>query len=174
MLDFPALFASQLAASLAMLHACIEKCPEVHWDTPIAKYPFWQVSYHALCFGDCYSSLGNDLWKPDTSPGGFHPAGREELSQESPSRRFTPQELLRYAAFVQLEAPARVRAETAETLTRPSGFPWLPFNRAELHTYNTRHVQHHVGQLSASLRRVGVEVPWVKASTVSPLPTAQV
>ena len=53
MLDLPAMFASQLAASLTMLHACIKACPANNWESPIAKYPFWHVAYHALCFGTC-------------------------------------------------------------------------------------------------------------------------
>ena len=162
MLKLPDIFASQLAASLAMLHECIMQCPTENWDAPIAKYPFWQVAYHALCFGDVYSAASDDAWVPDAGPEGFHPEGKAELAGEYPSKRFTQAELLRYSDWVQAAAPARVRAEAAKSLGGPSGFPWLPFNRAELHTYNTRHVQHHVGQLTASLRRVGVEVAWVK------------
>lgn len=166
--NFAALFASQLAASLAMLDDCIRKCPPDHWDATIAKYPFWQVAYHALCFGDCYSSTQSD-WLPDAGPTGFHPAGMAELNDEFPSRRFTQEELLRYSKFVQSIAPSRILRETTNSLDDPSGFPWLPFNRAELHTYNTRHVQHHVGQLTASLRKVGVEPVWVKAAPIPSL-----
>lgn len=162
MLNLPVMFASQLAATLKMLHHCIKECPADNWDTPIAKYPFWHVAYHALCFGDVYSAESDEAWVPNTGPDGFHPAGRDELDDEYPSRRFTQAELLRYSDYVCEIAPNRIRAETLESLATPSGFPWLPFNRAELHIYNARHVQHHVGQLSASLRRVGVAVPWSK------------
>ncbi|KPJ52053.1 hypothetical protein AMJ39_08795 [candidate division TA06 bacterium DG_24] len=44
----------------------------------------------------------------------------------------------------------------------PSGFPWLPFNRFELHLYNIRHIQHHAGQLIERLRSQGVtDFEWV-------------
>lgn len=35
--------------------------------------------------------------------------------------------------------------------------------RGELHLYNLRHVQHHTGQLSAYLRRIGQVPRWVDA-----------
>jgi hypothetical protein len=162
MLDLPAMFASQLAASLTMLHNCIKACPADNWDSPIAKYPFWHVAYHALCFGDLYSAESDEAWVPSEGPEGFHPAGKAELADEYPSRRFIQAELLRYSDYVCATAPKRLRAETLESLEAPSGFSWLHFNRAELHIYNARHVQHHAGQLSASLRRVEVAVPWSK------------
>src|SRR5437773_2146517 len=55
-----------------------------------------------------------------------------------------------------------VGAETRETLEGPSGHGRLKFSRLELHLYNVRHIQHHTGQLTAFLRRVGVKTGWVK------------
>lgn len=163
MIDIPNAYATQLAASLFMLNDCIVKCPEDQWDTMVVKYPYWQVCYHALCFGDLYSSPGKEAWTPQSGPEGFHPMGWAEMDDEYPSRRFTQPELAKYSAYVFETAPARVRTETMESLAGPSGFPWLPtITRAELHPYSARHVQHHVGQLSMILRRVGVVVPWSK------------
>ena len=46
-------------------------------------------------------------------------------------------------------------------LAGPSGFHWLKFSRLELHVYNIRHLQHHVGQLNAALRRHQAEgIKW--------------
>ncbi len=158
---------AQFEAALAMLRQCLERCPPEHWDGLIAKYPFWMVAYHTLCFDDCYLAPSDAAWVPSTGPGGFHPAGRAELEEEYPSRRFERDELLRYADFVR-DRLRRVlgegtEGETAGSLAGPSGFPWLPFTRAELHLYNLRHIQHHTGQLTAFLRRVGVETGWVKS-----------
>lgn len=154
---------SQFEAAFAMLVDCIEKCPEASWDGTIAKYPFWHAAYHTLCFVDVYLERSDEAWLPHAE---FHPKGRQELDDEYPSRRFSREELLAYAAFCR-EKIARVPgngvgAETEESLSGPSGFPWLPFSRAELHVYNTRHIQHHAGQLGAFLRRAGVELKWVK------------
>lgn len=159
---------AQQEAALAMLAACIERCPDEQWDSPIAKYPFWHVAYHTLCFVDCYLSPSDEAF--ETRPE-FHPAGRAELEAEYPSRRMTRGELLKYAEFCR-EKVRRVLGEgpggeTEGSLSSASGFPWLAFNRLELHMYNMRHIQHHAGQLSAFLRRLGVETRWVKAGTPS-------
>lgn len=166
--DIKPILAAQFEAALCMLRDCIERCPPEHWDGLIAKYPFWQVAYHTLCFVDFYLAPGDEAWEPRTGEGGFHPKGRADLDDEYPSRRFTRAELLAYLALCRAklhevlgEAPSAGRAR--ESLEAPSGFPRLPFSRAELHLYNMRHIQHHTGQLGAYLRRAGVDTDWVKA-----------
>jgi hypothetical protein len=164
------ILAAQFEAALCMLRNCIRKCPPEHWDGPthlIAKYCFWQVAYHTLCFVDLYLSPSDAAWRPRTGKGGLHPAGRAELDEEYPSRRFSQAELLAYLSICRQkmrevlgDTPA---AETRKSLEGPSGFRRLRFSRAELHLYNIRHVQHHAGQLGAYLRRVGVDTPWVKS-----------
>lgn len=153
----------QLAAALAMLGETIEKCPEAHWDSPVAKYPFWMVAYHTLCFADVYLSKDDGSWVAQTGPVGFHPAGRAELDEEYPSRRFERAELLGYLEFCRRKLAETLDAETGASLAGPSGFPRLKFSRAELHLYNLRHIQHHTGQLTAFLRRHGVETGSVKS-----------
>ena len=148
----------QFGAAIAMLNECITKCPDEHWDSRIAKYPFWHVAYHILCFIDCYLSVTEHAFKP----GKFHPRGMSELADEYPSRRFERAELLEYVSECRTKLAATIASETPESLAGPSGFSWLPFPRAELHAYNLRHVQHHTGQLSAFLRKQSVETRWVK------------
>jgi len=160
---------AQLEASLAMLDECLRKCPADHWDTKIANYTFWQVAYHTLCFVDVYLAPDDASWKPRQDPGapggGLHPKGRAELDEEYPSRRFDRSELLGYAAICRELIRTAIAAETEASLAGPSGFPRLKFSRAELHLYNMRHIQHHTGQLGASLRRIGVDTRWVKTGT---------
>ncbi|MBW3595741.1 MAG: DinB family protein [Planctomycetes bacterium] len=148
----------QMEASLAMLRECIEKCPAAHWDEKIAKYAFCQVAYHTLCFADLYLTESESLFVFRD----LHPKGWEELNGEYPSRRFSQEELLGYANICRDKARANLAAETAETLQGPSGFARHPISRVELHLYNIRHIQHHAGQLSASLRRIQVGTRWVK------------
>ncbi|CAG0954392.1 hypothetical protein PHYC_00379 [Phycisphaerales bacterium] len=152
---------SQFQAALAMHRECLVKCPPLHWDSTIGKYPFWHVSYHTLMFVDCYLARSNESFvlRPE-----FFPAGRAELDEEYPSRRFTQPELLAYADILHHpQLRDTIASETAETLQGPSGFSHLPFTRAELHLYNIRHLQHHTGQLAVFLRRLGVSTGWVKA-----------
>jgi uncharacterized damage-inducible protein DinB len=137
-----------------MLAECIRVYPPERWNDPIGNYPFWQVAYHTLCFADLYLSpaerafeLRNDL----------HPAGWAEYNEEFPSRRFENAELEQYVTICRETAEAAFAAETQASLEAPCGFARRNFSRGELHLYNLRHIQHHTGQLSAFLRRSGVE-----------------
>lgn len=166
--------AGQYEAALAMLDECLEKCPTEHWEGRIAKYPFWHVAYHTLCFIECYLARSNEAMKEaveervakrargETAPD-FHPRGMQELEDEYPSRPFSREALLAYAAFCRARIGEVLRGDGDETLDGPSGFPWLPFTRLETHVYGIRHVQHHAGQLGAFLRNQGVEVGWAKS-----------
>ena len=148
----------QYEASLAMLRDCLAKCPAAQWDEKVAKYTFWQVAYHTLCFADLYLT-------DDESQFVFrdlHPAGWEEFNGEYPSRRFSQEELLRYADLCREKARDILTAETQERLEGPSGFARHPTSRGEMHVYNIRHIQHHAGQLSALLRRANVDTRWVR------------
>ncbi len=140
----------QFEASLCMMNECVQKCPQEHWDGKIAKYAFWHVAYHTLCFVDLYLSPDEETFQPRD----FHPRGRSELNEEFPSRRFEKREITEYLAICRQKAIETLASETRESLERESGFPWLSFSRGELHLYNIRHIQHHTGQLSAYLRRI--------------------
>ena len=165
----------QLGASLVMLEECLEKCPEQSWDERVAKYPFWQVAYHTLCFVDCYLATSETAFKKlledriearlrgEDGPD-FHPTGFAELENEYPSRRFSEAELLAYLKYCRTLLQQVLFDGNDSPLDGPSGFSWLPINRLEVHAYNARHVQHHAGQLSAVLRRAGVDTAWAKTS----------
>ena len=156
--------AGQFEAAFAMFTQCLDRCPHEHWDAPIAKYPFWHVAYHTLCFVDLYLSPGEKVWQPrTTAPNAFHPLGWTELDEEYPSRRFPKAELLAYAALLTPLIRATIESESSERLAGESGFSRLTFTRAELHIYALRHVQHHAGQLGAKLRTLGVDTQWIKS-----------
>lgn len=161
MLDlFRVIVTAQCEAALAMLGICLERCANDDWDKPIAKYPFWQVAYHALCFADFYAAPSEEAWRPHPD---LHPEGRLELDNEYPSRRFVRDELLGYAALCKTLAIDALAAETDQTIAGPCGFPRLRISRGELYLYNLRHIQHHTGQLSAFVHRQGGTADWVKS-----------
>ena len=153
--------ASQFEAGLCMTDDCLRRCPDAHWDGLVAKYPFWQVAYHTLCFVDLYLSPGKETFALRD----LHPQGWREFDDEYPSRRFARGELLDYVAICRRKAGETIAAETVESLMGPSGFSWLKFARAEAHLYNLRHLQHHAGQLGAYLRRAdpSIEPRWIGA-----------
>ena len=151
---------NQFEAALCMFSDCVAKCPDAQWDAKVAKYPFWQVAYHTLCFVDLYLS-------PDEATFPFradlHPAGTREYDDEYPSRRFARGEIERYIAICRNKARGMIGAETEASLAGPSGFPGRPKTRLELHLYNLRHLMHHTGQLGAFLRRVdpAIDPRWI-------------
>ena len=94
-----------------------------------------------------YNFLGPPPWAP-----------RKRVLIDEPYDKPT---LAGYAGTCRARAKAAVEGESDAVLAGPSGFHWLPFTRLELHLYNVRHLQHHAGQLGATLRRqVGEGVPW--------------
>jgi len=141
---------AQFEAALAMLADCITACPPTHWDGLVAKYPFWLVAYHTLCFADLYLATDEKQFHPHA----MHPSGWNEFNDEYPSRRFEQPELIAYAALCRRKAADTFAAETTQSLAGPSGHARLDFTRTELHIYNIRHIQHHAAQLAAFLRRV--------------------
>jgi len=147
----------QFEASLCMMNECLETCTQEHWDGKIAKYPFWHLVYHTLCFVDLYLSPSEQSFTFRD----LHPQGWKEF--DYPSRRFDKKELTEYLVICRRKAVETLASETPESLERESGFHWLPFTRGELHVYNLRHVQHHTGQLSAYLRRVDAALQDPKA-----------
>lgn len=157
------ILAAQLEASLAMLNQCIEACPEEHWEGQIANGTFRWVAYHTLFYLDLYLSPSNESFTPRD----FHERGGDER-QPIACIGLSKQDTLAYAKICRQKIEDALAAETAESLQGPSGFSWYKISRGELHICNTRHVQHHAGQLSAYLRRVDAAcrheraLPWVK------------
>ena len=152
------ILAGQYEATLCMLNDCLVKCPEEQWDGKVVRYPFWEVAYHALIFGDLYLHPGKEHFQFSS----MHPKGWEEFDGEHPSRRFEKSEMMEYVGVVRKKAVAMIAAETAASLGGPSGYGGRrPPTRCEMHVYNIRHMQHHTGQLGAFLRRVNPEIdPW--------------
>jgi hypothetical protein len=158
---FKTIVLGQFEAALDMLAHAVRRCPErgatSHWHGIIGKYPFWQVAYHALCFVDLYTATSNEAWEPHPL---FHPKGMAELRKEYPSRSFAKTEILAYLELCNEKVRASLAAETPASFAKPSGFSWVPISRAELPLYSLRHLQHHVGQLTAYLRRAKIGTRW--------------
>jgi hypothetical protein len=48
------LLARQLEAALCTLNACIDRCPDAAWNSPVANHRFCQVAFHTLFYADFY------------------------------------------------------------------------------------------------------------------------
>jgi len=123
------------------------------------------VAYHALYFTDLYLSSNEQGFRPppfhreDSNWLGVNLSAPQKSVVASPP--YDKETLVAYLDACQSKARQAMESESDATLAGPSGFPWLGFSRLEAHLYNIRHVQHHTGQLSASLQRqIGKGVEW--------------
>jgi DinB superfamily len=154
---------SQYRASLRMLRSTIEACPTDLWNATGDANRFWHIAYHALFYTHLYLSRTEQEFRPwekaipeynFLGPLPWPPHEKPKIGQP-----YSQAEVLEYHAWLFERVPGLVRAADLEAA---SGFPWLPLRRLELHIYNIRHIQHHAGQLSERLRRVGIEgCDWV-------------
>jgi hypothetical protein len=159
-----ALLTHQFEAALAMLSACVDRCPEGAWNSPVGNLAFCQVAFHTLFFADLY--LGPD--EPSLREQQFHRENAgffrdyEELQDRRQQLLYDRAAIKRYVDHCRRKARDVIAAETDESLTATCGFPHRTFTRAELHVYNIRHIQHHAAQLSLRLRiDFHAAIPWI-------------
>ncbi len=145
-----------------MLKQAVEQCPDERWLAPECPNKFWHVAYHALFFTHLYlhpsqaeftpwpkhrpnyQFLGAIPWPPHDRP-----------RIDTP---YTKSETLEFHDLCSSQVDEKVRSLAFDG---PSGFPWLKFNRFEVHVYSIRHTQHHAGQLIERLRSAdNIGVPW--------------
>jgi len=154
---------SQYRASLRMLHSTIVACPADLWNTAGDANRFWHIAYHALFYTHLYLSCSEQEFQPwgkarheynFLGPLPWPPHEKPKIGEP-----YSRAEILEYHDWLLERVPGLVRGADLEAA---SGFPWLPFDRLELHIYNIRHIQHHAGQLIERLRRAGIEgIDWV-------------
>lgn len=168
MVELSQIFRSQYFSALRMLQHLIEKCPESLWLESTALTPFWQVAYHALYYTHIYLQPSeNEYISWDKERGESHILS--QVIPWDPSRKphvgapYSQAELLEYLQFCFQQVEKQLPRMDWDA---PSGFSWLPFSKAELHLYNIRHLQQHVGELSERLGRTGIEIPWEGMSSL--------
>ena len=152
---------SQFEASLAMLRQCIAACPPEHFEDKIANDTFRQVAYHTLFFFDFYLAPSESAFQLRD----LHKTGGDERSPDL-SPGLSKEDALALLSLCRQQIATTLNAETADSLAGPTGFSRRKTARLELHIYNIRHTQHHVGQLSAFLRKLQIDsnaIPWIGA-----------
>lgn len=161
------LLANQFDAALWTLSTCIDRCPDAAWTSKIAAYEFSQVAFHTLIYADFYLGDGDDEALRRQR---FHADNEgcfgdyEEFEDRVPVMLYDRPFIQNYLAHCKTKASEVIAAETTESLAAKSPFSWLPFSRAEVHVYNTRHIQHHAAQLILRLRRdYQQDIPWFKS-----------
>lgn len=156
---------SQFQASLAMLKNGLDQCPIEAWSTKVVNREINQVAFHTLFFTDLYLEKGMGTIENQD----FHQEhqlvfqGYRELNDGKNDQTYHRIFIGSYLDFVSEKIDRILGHETSESLAEPVGFPWLEIVRAELYTYNIRHLHHHAAQISARLRNdFAIDVPWVK------------
>jgi hypothetical protein len=147
---------SQFLATLEILKAAIEECPEKMWTDPKPKNKFWHIAFHALFFTHFYlSHAEGDFvpWKKHRDVVSLSPS--DDPDSVKP---YSKDEILEYLAHCQQQVRDQIASSDLEA---ESGFHWLSFNTLEKHLYNIRHTQLHTGELCERLGQVGIDVGWV-------------
>ena len=151
-------FISQYRAALQMLANTIVHCPDTHW----ADINYQKMVYHALHYTALYLSKTEDDFIPwDNHRPGFHILGNLTARQKLNVVEliYSKAEMQNYITAISQSLPHKI---DEQSLTAPSGFEWIAMNKLELHLYNLRHLQHHVGQLIGSLHQINIRgIDWI-------------
>ena len=162
---------SQYGASLAMLRASVEACPDALWYDATPKNTFWQVAYHTLFFMHLYLQPDEQAFRPwpghqssvqygDGIAGDAHPGSALPLIPTP----YSKSDVLAYCDFCEGMLDDAVECLDLESTT--SGFYWYQTSKLEHQLVNIRHIQHHAAQLVDRLRaHLGIGVHWVGGLT---------
>jgi hypothetical protein len=147
---------SQYRAALKMLIDTIKKCQESAWEDETYENAYWRLVYHALYYTDLYLAQNPDRFTPWKK----HRENYNYLGRVTRDNQpliiidtYSESEMLEYveSIFTSLE-----KSVNETKMDEQSGFPWLRMNKLEVHLYNLRHLQHHVGQLIERLHQAGI------------------
>ncbi|TDJ54740.1 MAG: DinB family protein [Planctomycetota bacterium] len=157
---------NQFHAALCTLNDCIDRCPDSAWNSKIVNLEFNQAAFHTLIYTDYYLGDGEETFRRQL----FHREneGRfgdyEEFEDRVQVATYERSFIQAYMAHCRTKLSETIAAETAESLSAESTFPWLTFSRAEVYVYTIRHIQHHAAQLILRLRRdYQQDMPWFKS-----------
>jgi hypothetical protein len=141
-------------STLAMLRSVLEACSDELWITEYAGVPFWREAYHALFWMHNYLGLRDKRFSPqpfgvDIDPWVVRPANQTCERAEA----------LNYAAQIRAYIEDVFGAMTVDELQAADGYDETDFGIVyQRLMYGLRHVQHHVGKLTAYLNLEGIEL----------------
>lgn len=153
---------SQYRAALKMLIEVIEKCPGSLWNDSCYEVDYWRIAYHGLFYTGLYLSENIDTFVPwENHRPDYNQLGtvNHENKPVIISTPYTKAELLNYANSISKNLEETINRTNEDD---ESGFPWIPMDKFELHLYNIRHLQHHIGQLVERLHQNGINgISWI-------------
>lgn len=142
---------SQYSAAIHTLLDVVDACDDALWTAqPPGTIAIWRIAHHTLWYTNLYASKDESHFRgwPGHRDDHQHiaPIFWEDNRAPTLGQPTTRQQMHEFADYV-LRYVATSLAD--DDFTGPSGFPWLPFGRLEMHLYNMRHIQHHAAILSA-------------------------
>ena len=156
---------SQYHATLAMVRAAINRCPDDLWIRNGGHAnPFWRIAYHMLYYTHLYLQPNNRTFRPWE----HHQRGIQHMDRPPQTGRPYPKvEVLAYWGICESMVDDAV---DALDLSNPqSGFSWYKVSKAEHQIINIRHIQYHEAQLADRLRAAtGAGVNWADARRSAP------
>ena len=141
-------------STLAMLQSVIEVCPEDTWNLEFASVPFWREAYHALFWthnflGDKDKAFHFYPFGVDIDPRLFTP----------PNNTCVRADALQYAGQTRAYIDEVFDALTLDELGETDHYDESDFQSVYHRLlYGLRHVQHHVGKLTAYLNLEGIQL----------------
>jgi hypothetical protein len=140
----------------------IEKCPENLWENNTYASAYWRIVYHSLFYTALYLSESAESFIPWSG----HIINYNCLGSLSNDNEpiiidnsYSKGAMTDYAQSIYHSLDNVV----TDLTNNSSGFGWLPMSRLELHLYNIRHLQHHVGQLIERLHQNGIKgINWIR------------
>jgi hypothetical protein len=144
----------QYHSTLAMLHNVLEACPDQLWIKPYAGVHFWHEAYHALFW--THNFLGTKDKRFSFQPFGVDIDPWQVIP---PNNTCDRAEALQYAAQTRAYIDEVFDALTLDELDAADSYDETDF-RSVFHRlmYGLRHVQHHVGKLTAFLNLEGIQL----------------
>jgi hypothetical protein len=141
-------------STLAMLQSVLEGCSEETWNKEFAGVPFWREAYHALFW--MHNFLGLKDKRFHRQPFGVDIEPWVAIPASNTCARG---EALQYAAQTRAYVDEVFDALTLDALSEADNYDETDF-RTVYHRlmYGLRHVQHHVGKLTAYLNLEGVQL----------------
>lgn len=149
--------ARQLEPVLGMLRAAVESCPEEVWLAADGDLPVWEHAFHATVWLDAWMRTPDETF---VAPAFLCKAA---LGMEPDAGPPVPRDvMLRYVEQVAAKCRALLARATDDLLVTEVQIMGGRFTLADQMLGQIRHVQHHVGSISAILRRrTGTAIGWL-------------
>ena len=144
----------QYHSTLDMLHSVLRECPDELWSKEFAGVHFWREAYHALFW--MHNFLGTKDKRFSFQPFGVDIDPWQVIP---PNNTCDRAEALQYGALTRAYIDEVFDALTLDELDAADSYDETDF-RSVFHRlmYGLRHVQHHVGKLTAFLNLEGIQL----------------